>query len=138
MDDLALGDPGIEAGLYGTREDAPEPFGTPALADARQRGMIRQGLMQTVSCEPADGDIHLRFPHQPTVVNDAQQKAGEHQSNRHLGVDARACVDLGATPLINTGILHRVEGGQIGAGIARTPIEPIRDALGALAEDLRL
>jgi hypothetical protein len=55
-----------------------------------------------------------------------------------LGVDARACVDLGATPLINTGILHRVEGGQIGAGIARTPIEPIRDALGALAEDLRL
>jgi hypothetical protein len=54
-----------------------------------------------------------------------------------LGVDARACVDLGATPLINTGILHREEGGQIGAGIARTPLEPIRDALGALADDLR-
>jgi hypothetical protein len=54
-----------------------------------------------------------------------------------LGVDARACVDLGATPLINTGILHREEGGQIGAGIARTPLEPIRDALAALAADLR-
>ena len=54
-----------------------------------------------------------------------------------LGVDARACVDLGATPLINTGILHRIDGGQIGAGIARTPIEPIRDALAALAADLR-
>ena len=50
-----------------------------------------------------------------------------------LGVDARACVDLGSTPLINTGILHREDGGGIGAGIARTPIEPIRDALGALA-----
>jgi hypothetical protein len=54
-----------------------------------------------------------------------------------LGVDARACVDLGSTPLINTGILHREDGGQIGAGIARTPIEPIRDALHALADGLR-
>ena len=54
-----------------------------------------------------------------------------------LGVDARACVDLGSTPLINTGILHREDGGQIGAGIARTPLEPIRDALGALAAELR-
>ena len=54
-----------------------------------------------------------------------------------LGVDARACVDLGSTPLINTGILHLRDGGQIGAGIARTPVEPIRDALVALVEDLR-
>jgi hypothetical protein len=53
-----------------------------------------------------------------------------------LGVDARACADLGATPLINTGILHKRDGGQIGAGIARTPVEPIRDALVALAHDL--
>jgi hypothetical protein len=53
-----------------------------------------------------------------------------------LGVDARACVDLGFTPLINTGILHRADGGQIGAGIARTPIEPIRAALEALVERL--
>lgn len=54
-----------------------------------------------------------------------------------LGVDARACLDLGATPLINTGILHRTEGGQIGAGIARTPIAPIREAVAALAAELR-
>ena len=53
-----------------------------------------------------------------------------------LGVDARACLDLGETPLINTGILHRTEGGQIGAGVARTPLGAIRDALGALAADL--
>ena len=52
-------------------------------------------------------------------------------------MDARACLDLGATPLINTGILHREEGGQIGAGIARTPLEPIRDAVAALAAELR-
>lgn len=53
-----------------------------------------------------------------------------------LGVDARLCVDLGATPLINTGILDAEKGGQIGAGIARVPLEPFRDALTALAADL--
>ena len=53
-----------------------------------------------------------------------------------IGVDARACLDTGTTPLINTGILHRVDGGQIGAGIARVPLEPFRDALVALAADL--
>jgi len=53
-----------------------------------------------------------------------------------LGVDARACVDLSSTPLINTGILHRIDGGQIGAGIARTPLEPIRNALSALVDEL--
>ena len=66
------------------------------------------------------------------------QRAAAHPDARRRGharsgVDARACVDLGATPLINTGILHREDGGQIGAGIARTPLEPIRDALRALA-----
>ncbi len=55
-----------------------------------------------------------------------------------LGVDARACVDLGSTPLINTGILHRTEGGQIGAGVARTPLDPVRDALRALVRELSL
>jgi hypothetical protein len=50
-----------------------------------------------------------------------------------LGVDARACVDLGETPLINTGILHAAEGGQIGAGVARAPLDPFRAAVGALA-----
>jgi hypothetical protein len=49
-----------------------------------------------------------------------------------LGVDARLCVELGRTPLINTGILHRTDGGQIGAGVAQAPLEPVRDALAAL------
>ena len=51
-----------------------------------------------------------------------------------IGVDARACVSLVQTPLINTGILHKTDGGQIGAGVARVPVEPFVDALTALAE----
>ena len=51
-----------------------------------------------------------------------------------LGVDARACVELGETPLINTGILHKNDGGQIGAGVAQAPLAPFREAVLALAQ----
>ena len=47
-----------------------------------------------------------------------------------LGVDLRSVVELDIPPAINTGILHRSEGlGQVGAGVARAPIECFRDAL---------
>jgi hypothetical protein len=51
-----------------------------------------------------------------------------------LGVDARACLDHGLTPLINTGILHKTDGGQIGAGVARVPLAPMRDGLAELVD----
>lgn len=54
-----------------------------------------------------------------------------------LGVDVRLAVELGATPRITTGILHRSDGsGQIGAGVAQAPIGPFRDALLALDAEL--
>jgi hypothetical protein len=40
------------------------------------------------------------------------------------GIDLRRVVDSGTAPVINTGIAHRLPGvGQIGAGIARAPLE---------------
>ena len=47
-----------------------------------------------------------------------------------FGIDARAVVDTGITPVINTGIAHREAGvGQIGAGITHAPWECFRDAV---------
>ena len=47
-----------------------------------------------------------------------------------FGIDARAVVDTGITPVINTGIAHREAGvGQIGAGITHAPWECFRDAI---------
>ncbi len=47
-----------------------------------------------------------------------------------LGVDIRKVVDLGITPVINTGIAHHLPGvGQIGAGIFRAPIQCFQDAM---------
>ena len=47
-----------------------------------------------------------------------------------LGIDIRKVVDLGITPVINTGIAHHLPGvGQIGAGIFRAPIQCFQDAV---------
>ncbi|MFX0085154.1 MAG: DUF1116 domain-containing protein [Candidatus Hodarchaeota archaeon] len=46
------------------------------------------------------------------------------------GVDIRRVVELNETPLINTGIAHKVAGiGQIGAGLTSAPLEMFQNAL---------
>ncbi len=50
------------------------------------------------------------------------------------GIDIRRVVELQTEPVINTGIAHRRAGvGQIGAGIARAPLEAFDKALEAFA-----
>jgi Protein of unknown function (DUF1116) len=47
-----------------------------------------------------------------------------------LGVDVRRVVELGVTPAITTGILHRSAGtGQVGAGVAEAPLACFTAAL---------
>lgn len=54
-----------------------------------------------------------------------------------LGIDMRKVVETGITPLINTGIAHKVAGvGQIGAGTVRAPLGCFEKALVAYAESL--
>ncbi len=56
--------------------------------------MIGQSFVQRVSYEPADREIDLGLSHQPTVMYDPEQKSGEHQPNRDLGIDPRPSVRL--------------------------------------------
>jgi Protein of unknown function (DUF1116) len=54
-----------------------------------------------------------------------------------LGVDVRRVVELGVTPAITTGILHRSAGtGQVGAGVAEAPLGCFADALADLDQRL--
>ena len=54
-----------------------------------------------------------------------------------LGVDVRRVVETSITPAVNTGILHVSDGsGQVGAGVARAPIECFVQALLDLDERL--
>ena len=54
-----------------------------------------------------------------------------------LGIDVRKVVEKGITPVINTGIAHRIAGyGQIGAGTVHPPMECFEKALAAYARKL--
>ncbi len=54
-----------------------------------------------------------------------------------LGIDARLVVEKGITPVINTGIAHKIAGyGQIGAGTVHPPIECFEKAIEAYAKKL--
>ena len=52
-------------------------------------------------------------------------------------IDIRKVLASGVTPVINTAIAHRAPGrGQVGAGIARAPLECFRKALLAFSENV--
>ena len=54
-----------------------------------------------------------------------------------LGIDARLVVEKGITPVINTGIAHKIPGfGQIGAGTVHPPIQAFERAITAYAKKL--
>lgn len=54
-----------------------------------------------------------------------------------LGIDARLVVEKGITPVINTGIAHKIAGyGQIGAGTVHPPISCFEKAVAAYARKL--
>lgn len=54
-----------------------------------------------------------------------------------MGIDVCKVVDTGITPAINTGMAHKKPGvGQVGAGIARAPLDCFTQALEAFAQSL--
>ncbi|MEG0228002.1 MAG: DUF1116 domain-containing protein, partial [Lachnospiraceae bacterium] len=54
-----------------------------------------------------------------------------------LGIDARLVVEKGITPVINTGIAHKIAGyGQIGAGTVHPPVACFEKAITAYAKKL--
>jgi len=54
-----------------------------------------------------------------------------------VGIDLRKVIDTGITPVCHGGILSK-KGGQIGAGIARLPMEPFVEALRSFVEKYSL
>ena len=77
----------VQTRTHRPTEYLPESLLPPALTYPRQAPMIRQPLVQPIPDEPPDRQVHLRLAHQPTVVNQPQQKARQHQTNRHFRVD---------------------------------------------------
>lgn len=83
---------------HDTREDPAKGIATPALPDAGQPGMIRQGFVQRAADEPADRGIPLCLTHQSPARDDAEQEAREHQAHGNFGIDAGTTIVGTAAP----------------------------------------
>ena len=116
MQDLALGDPRGHAGLHRPLEDVPEALGAPTLPNARQRGMIRQPIVQTETGEPADREIDLRLAHEPPVMHDTEKEPGQHQAHGRFRRDAGPadadCIEIRHLAAKPPQIKHSVDAGK--------------------------
>ncbi len=123
---------------YGTT-DAAADLGDSAITETAGIGGFAMAaapaIVQFVGGTPSDA-----------VHNTRQMEVITHGANTALtlpalgfagtpsGIDARAVLDTGIAPIINTGIAHKDAGvGQIGAGITRAPLGCFADAIRALA-----
>jgi hypothetical protein len=109
----------IEAVGVGGMAMAAAPVVADFLGGSQEDAVARTRLMGEIAIEKS---ARFRIP-------------GLGFAGSPVGIDARRVADLGVTPHLNTGILHASSGaGQIGAGVARAPLEPFAAAVRALAE----
>jgi len=54
--------------------------------------MVGQRFMKAVTNEPSDRNVDRGLTHQASIMNDAEQEAGQHQANRNLRIDARPAI----------------------------------------------
>ena len=115
----APGDAHLDAGAGRALEDGADALGAPLLADAGERGVIRQAVAQPVAGEPADRGVDLRLAHQPAVVDDAERRqARPHPADRRLRVGPRAAdarsVEAGHLLAPPAQVEHPVDPGEDG------------------------
>jgi hypothetical protein len=112
-----------------------ETFGIGGFAMAAAPAIVR-----FVGGTPSDAIAFTRLMERITIAkNSSYGLPSLGFSGTPTGIDARRVVETGIAPVINTGIAHREAGiGQIGAGIARAPMECFNAALRALAVTLGL
>ncbi len=120
-------------------DDAAADLGDSAITETAGLGAFAMAaapaIVQFVGGTPADAVAHSRRMRSITVgSNDAFTLPALGFAPTAAGIDARAVVDSGVVPVINTGIAHREAGvGQIGAGITTAPAACFAAAVTALA-----
>jgi hypothetical protein len=122
--------------------DAAADLGDSAITETNGLGGFAMAaspaIVQFVGGTPADATENSRRMLSITLgTNPAFTLPQLNFGGTPAGIDARAVVDSGVLPVINTGIAHREAGvGQIGAGITTAPIRCFEKAVAALARKL--
>jgi hypothetical protein len=120
-------------------QDAAADLGDSAITETAGVGAFAMAaapaIVQFVGGTPADAVGHSRRMRTVTIgTNDAFTLPALGFAPTAAGIDARAVVDTGVVPVINTGIAHREAGvGQIGAGITTAPMACFEAAVEELA-----
>lgn len=148
----ALGDQWFTApvnnpkGLYFT--GYTEEDGNPDIGDSAITETVGVGAMSMVAAPAVTRFVGAGgFQDALNVSNEMDRITVSNNSNwsiptwdfkgTPLGIDIRRVVETGITPIINTGIAHKVAGiGQVGAGTVRAPLGCFEKALIAYAKSV--
>lgn len=126
---------------YGV-EDAAADLGDSAITETAGLGGFAMAaspaIVKFVGGTPADATGHSRRMRTITLgTNPAFTLPALNFGATAAGIDARAVVDTGVLPVINTGIAHKEAGvGQIGAGVTTAPMGCFTQAVHALTAGL--
>lgn len=137
--------PPVEDALY--REDYGEEDAAPDIGDSAVIELVGLGGAAAAASPAVAGFVGGRMADAVERTRDIGHicagKSGQFKiptldfQGTPLGIDVRRVVELEIVPSITTGILDAAEGrGQIGAGLARAPLECFQQALKALADAL--
>lgn len=124
--------------------DAAADLGDSAITETAGLGGFAMAaspaIVQFVGGTPADATENSRRMRSITLgTNPVFTLPALNFGGTAAGIDARAVLDSGILPIINSGIAHKEAGvGQIGAGITTAPLACFTQAVAALAEDLQV
>ncbi len=124
--------------------DAAADLGDSAITETAGLGGFAMAaspaIVQFVGGTPADATENSRRMRSITLgTNPVFTLPALNFGGTAAGIDARAVLDSGILPIINSGIAHKDAGvGQIGAGITAAPLDCFTQAVAALAEDLKV
>ncbi|QYF75456.1 DUF1116 domain-containing protein [Cryobacterium sp. PAMC25264] len=124
--------------------DAAADLGDSAITETAGLGGFAMAaspaIVQFVGGTPADATENSRRMRSITLgTNPVFTLPALNFGGTAAGIDARAVIDTGILPIINSGIAHKEAGvGQIGAGITTAPLECFTQAVAALAVELQV
>lgn len=123
-------------------DDAAADLGDSAITETAGLGGFAMAaspaIVKFVGGTPADATRNSRRMRAITIGTNGQfTLPATNFGATAAGIDARAVVDTGVQPVINTGIAHKEAGvGQIGAGVTTAPLGCFTQAVRTLAADL--
>jgi len=146
-DDWFTGEANMIKGLYFpgySREDANPDIGDSAITETAGIGAFAlAGSPAILALIGGSAEDAIKYTYEMRKItnslNDTFTLPIINFQGTATGIDIRKVMRTGITPVIDTAIAHKHEGGgYIGAGLVRAPVEPFKNALHAYGKKYKL